>query len=156
MRAHTQYLWFTTRSARELINITDRIADIVESADIAEGFCLVSAMHITSGIWVNDEESGLKEDLHDHALLPLAVELGVEHLLPRAEIELSGRDRQHHLVMDEGALEMRVAVVLTGAVVAVVGVRRQPVEPLDQVLLEAALLVVHPDAGRDVHRRHEA
>ena len=63
MRAHTEYLWFTTRSARELINITDRIADVVASANVAEGFCLVSAMHITSGIWVNDEESGLKHDV---------------------------------------------------------------------------------------------
>ena len=62
MRAHTEYLWFTTRSARELINITDRSADIVATANVAEGLCLVSAMHITSGIWVNDEEDGLKQD----------------------------------------------------------------------------------------------
>ena len=63
MRAHTDYLWFTTRARRELVNITERIAAIVATAKIAEGFCLVSAMHITAGIWVNDEESGLKQDL---------------------------------------------------------------------------------------------
>ena len=63
MRAHTEYLWFTTKGPRELINITERIAGIVETAGVEEGFCLVSAMHITSGIWVNDEESGLKEDV---------------------------------------------------------------------------------------------
>ena len=63
MRAHTDYLWFNTRARRELVNITDRIAEIVAAAKIAEGFCLVSAMHITAGIWVNDEESGLKQDL---------------------------------------------------------------------------------------------
>jgi secondary thiamine-phosphate synthase enzyme len=63
MRAHTDYLWFTTRTRRELVNITDRIAAVVAAAKIAEGFCLVSAMHITAGIWVNDEESGLKHDL---------------------------------------------------------------------------------------------
>ena len=63
MRAHTDYLWFTTRIRKELVNITDRIAEIVAAARIQEGFCLVSAMHITSGIWVNDEESGLKHDV---------------------------------------------------------------------------------------------
>ena len=52
MRAHTDYLWFNTRARRELVNITDRIAEIVAAAKIAEGFCLVSAMHITAGIWV--------------------------------------------------------------------------------------------------------
>ena len=46
MRAHTDYLWFNTRARRELVNITDRIAEIVAAAKIAEGFCLVSAMHI--------------------------------------------------------------------------------------------------------------
>ena len=65
MRAHTEYLWFSTRARRELVNITDRIGEIVAAAGIAEGFCLVSAMHITAGIWVNDEESGLKADLMD-------------------------------------------------------------------------------------------
>ncbi len=63
MRAHTEYLWFTTRARRELVNITDRVAAIVDKACIAEGFCLVSAMHITAAIWVNDEEPGLKQDV---------------------------------------------------------------------------------------------
>jgi thiamine phosphate synthase YjbQ (UPF0047 family) len=45
------------------VNVTDRIADIVEASGIQEGMCLVSAMHITAGIWVNDEESGLKHDV---------------------------------------------------------------------------------------------
>ena len=63
MRAHTEYLWFTTRARRELVNITERIAAIVAAAGVAEGFCLVSAMHITAAIWVNDEEDGLKRDL---------------------------------------------------------------------------------------------
>jgi secondary thiamine-phosphate synthase enzyme len=63
MRSHTEYLWFNTRARRELVNITDRIAEIVAASNVAEGFCLVSAMHITAAIWVNDEESGLKQDL---------------------------------------------------------------------------------------------
>ena len=63
MKAHTDYLWFNTAKRKELVNITDRIAEIVAAAEIAEGLCLVSAMHITAGIWVNDEESGLKHDV---------------------------------------------------------------------------------------------
>jgi len=63
MRAHTDYLWFNTSKRRELINITDRIAEIVAASRVQDGLCLVSAMHITAGIWVNDEESGLKHDL---------------------------------------------------------------------------------------------
>jgi secondary thiamine-phosphate synthase enzyme len=62
MTAHTEYLTFTTRQRRELINITDRLAEIVDRSRIQEGMCLVSAMHITAGIWVNDEEDGLKQD----------------------------------------------------------------------------------------------
>ena len=63
MKTFTDYLWFTTKNRRELINITDNLADIVAKSDIKDGMLLVSAMHITSAIWVNDEESGLKKDV---------------------------------------------------------------------------------------------
>lgn len=63
MRAHTEYLWFETRKRHELVNITERVAAIVAASAVEEGFCLVSAMHITAAIWVNDEESGLKTDV---------------------------------------------------------------------------------------------
>lgn len=67
MKSLTEYLWFETNSRRELINITNRIDDLVRKSNVKEGFCLVSAMHITAGIWVNDEESGLKEDFMEWA-----------------------------------------------------------------------------------------
>ena len=63
MKSFTDYLWFETRQKREIINITDELESRVKGSKIQEGFCLVSAMHITAGIWVNDEESGLKADL---------------------------------------------------------------------------------------------
>jgi secondary thiamine-phosphate synthase enzyme len=63
VKAHTDYLWFNTTRRKELVNVTDRVAAVVAASAIAEGFCLVSAMHITAGIWVNDEEDGLKADL---------------------------------------------------------------------------------------------
>jgi len=65
MTAHTEYLSFTTRQRRELINITERLAEIVARSRIQEGMCLVSAMHITAAIWVNDEEDGLKQDFQE-------------------------------------------------------------------------------------------
>jgi secondary thiamine-phosphate synthase enzyme len=63
VKSSTEYLWFETPERRALVNITGRLADIVARAKIEEGMCLVSAMHITAGIWVNDEEPGLKHDL---------------------------------------------------------------------------------------------
>ena len=63
MKNYTEYLWFNTKNRRELINITDNVAALVDKSKVEEGFCLVSAMHITAGIWVNDEESGLKKDV---------------------------------------------------------------------------------------------
>jgi secondary thiamine-phosphate synthase enzyme len=74
MKAHTDYLWFETSKRKELVNITRRVEDIVSKSGIKEGLCLVNAMHITAGVWVNDEESGLKEDLMDllERLAPVA------------------------------------------------------------------------------------
>lgn len=63
MKSHTDYLWFTTKKRREILNITSVLAGQVEKSGVQEGFCLVSAMHITSALWVNDEEPGLKEDV---------------------------------------------------------------------------------------------
>lgn len=63
MRAHTEYLWLTTSRRKEIVNITDRVAEVVAASGVRDGFCLVSAMHITAAIWVNDEESGLKHDV---------------------------------------------------------------------------------------------
>lgn len=65
LRSFTEYLYFQTKDRKQLINITDQLSDLVTEAGVQEGYCLVSAMHITAGIWVNDEESGLKADLMD-------------------------------------------------------------------------------------------
>jgi len=65
MSSFTEYLYFNTRRRKEIVNITSAIQDLVSKSGIKEGFCLVSAMHITAAIWVNDEEEGLKQDLMD-------------------------------------------------------------------------------------------
>ena len=62
MIVHTDYLYFTTKKRQEFIRITDEIAAVVGSSGVKEGTVLVSAMHITAGVYVNDWENGLIED----------------------------------------------------------------------------------------------
>ena len=59
MKFFTDYLWFRTGKKRELINITSKVAEAVEKCGIMEGMVLVSAMHITAGVIVNDHEPGV-------------------------------------------------------------------------------------------------
>lgn len=80
MRAHTEYLWFETNKRREYINITERVEAAVEASSVREGLALVSAMHITAGVYVNDDEPGFVQDLDEM----------LETLAP------FGRDYAHH------------------------------------------------------------
>ncbi|MAH39429.1 MAG: secondary thiamine-phosphate synthase enzyme [Dehalococcoidales bacterium] len=65
MKSVTKYLWFSTRNHREFINITDEVENLVSGSGISEGFILVSAMHITAGVYVNDAETGLIADIEE-------------------------------------------------------------------------------------------
>ncbi len=65
MKTLTEYLWFNTKNRREYINITQAVEDLVRRSGIQEGMVLVSAMHITAGVYVNDAESGLIQDIDD-------------------------------------------------------------------------------------------
>jgi secondary thiamine-phosphate synthase enzyme len=80
MKTATDYLYFETKKRRELVNITDKVAAFVETSGIREGMVLVSAMHITAGVFVNDHEPGLWEDIWQW----------LEHLAPARE------DYKHH------------------------------------------------------------
>jgi secondary thiamine-phosphate synthase enzyme len=62
MNVHTEYLWFNTKQRREMVRITDDIAAIVKKSGVRDGMALVSAMHITAGVYVNDWEEGLIQD----------------------------------------------------------------------------------------------
>jgi secondary thiamine-phosphate synthase enzyme len=62
MRSYTEYLYFNTNKKIELINITSQIEKILKKSKIQEGLCLVSAMHITSSVFINDDEEGLHQD----------------------------------------------------------------------------------------------
>jgi secondary thiamine-phosphate synthase enzyme len=65
MKSMTEYLWFNTRKPREYINITLHVQDVVTRSEIQEGMVLVSAMHITAGVYVNDAEDGLISDIDE-------------------------------------------------------------------------------------------
>ena len=80
MKAQTRYLWFNTRQRREYINITGDVAQVVQESGVQEGMALVSAMHITAGVYVNDAEGGIIQDI-DQLL---------ESLAPH------GKDYRHH------------------------------------------------------------
>jgi secondary thiamine-phosphate synthase enzyme len=62
MRSHTAYLTFKTSERREFVRITEEVQDAVDAAGIEEGMALVSAMHITAGVWINDDEPGIQQD----------------------------------------------------------------------------------------------
>ena len=80
MKSLTEYLWFNTKQRRDLVNITETVEALVKKSGVQEGLCLVSAMHITASIWVNDDEEGLWKDFWQM----------LERLAP------SGVDYQHH------------------------------------------------------------
>ena len=62
MKSKTQYLYFNTKTRIAFVNITDQVQKLIEESKIKEGICLVNAMHITSSVFVNDNESGLLQD----------------------------------------------------------------------------------------------
>ena len=65
MKSYTEYLWFNTKKQREFVNITDEVEQALAKSQIKEGLILVSAMHITAGVYVNDAESGLIADIEE-------------------------------------------------------------------------------------------
>ncbi|MCX6553348.1 MAG: secondary thiamine-phosphate synthase enzyme YjbQ [Acidobacteria bacterium] len=87
MTVYTDYLWFTTKQKREVVRITDEVAATVRTSGVQEGMVLVSAMHITAAVYVNDWESGLIQDF----------QVWLEKLAP------SGLDYRHHQTGEDNA-----------------------------------------------------
>lgn len=87
MKTKTEYLWFNTRRRREYVRITDEVERIVRESGVRDGMVLVSAMHITSGVFVNDWEDGLLDDFAEW----------LEKLAP------SGLDYRHHRTGEDNA-----------------------------------------------------
>ena len=87
MTTATEYLWFNTKKRQEFIRITDEVASVVKKSGVKEGMVLVSAMHITAAVYVNDWESGLIEDF----------QVWLEKLAP------AGLDYRHHQTGEDNA-----------------------------------------------------
>jgi secondary thiamine-phosphate synthase enzyme len=83
----TEYLWFNTKKRQEFIRITDEVAKIVKASGVQEGMALVSAMHITAAVYVNDWEDGLISDFQEW----------LEKLAP------AGRPYRHHQTGEDNA-----------------------------------------------------
>jgi secondary thiamine-phosphate synthase enzyme len=65
MKSHTEYLTFNTRKREEFVNITAQVEEAIRKSGVKEGMVLVSAMHITAAVYVNDAEDGLIEDIKE-------------------------------------------------------------------------------------------
>ena len=65
MKTTTEYLWFNTKGRREYVNISGQVEDVVTRNGVREGMVLVSAMHITAAVYVNDAEDGLIQDIDE-------------------------------------------------------------------------------------------
>ena len=65
MRFHTEYLTFNTKKHRAYVHLTPQVEKIVQTSGIKNGMVLVSAMHITAGIYINDNEEGLIHDIDE-------------------------------------------------------------------------------------------
>jgi secondary thiamine-phosphate synthase enzyme len=83
----TDYLWFNTKQRQEFIRITDDVARIVDASGVKEGMVLVSAMHITAAVYVNDWEDGLIQDF----------QVWLEKLAP------AGLPYRHHQTVEDNA-----------------------------------------------------
>jgi secondary thiamine-phosphate synthase enzyme len=86
-KTHTAYLWFDTKQRQEFVRITDDVARVVRESGVTDGMALVSAMHITAGVYVNDWEDGLIDDF----------QVWLEKLAP------AGLDYQHHQTGEDNA-----------------------------------------------------
>ncbi len=114
MKSHTEYLTFNTPKRRELKRITDEVAKAVRASGIREGLVLVGAMHITAGVFVNDDEPGLHADIEEW----------VQKLAPgpAADDSRSGPNyRHHHSGEDNGDAHLKNLLIGHQVLVPITG-----------------------------------
>jgi len=109
MKSHRQELFFNAPTRRAFINITDQVQDAVDASGVAEGLCLVNAMHITASVFINDDEAGLHQDYDEW----------LERLAPHAPV---GQYR-HNVGEDNADAHMKRQIMGREVVVAITGGR---------------------------------
>ena len=107
MKSHTEYLVFNTKNRREIAGITHQVEAAIKKSGIGEGLCLVNAMHITSSVFINDNEQGLHKDFLSW----------LEKLAPY------GKDEYNHNLTgeDNGDAHLKRTVMGREVVVAITG-----------------------------------
>lgn len=106
MQFHTEYLTFHTKKHREYVHITPQVESAVKASGVKDGMVLVSAMHITAGVYVNDNESGLIED----------IDQWLEHLAPFR------KDYKHHDTgEDNGDSHLKALLIHHEVIVPITG-----------------------------------
>jgi len=96
MKVYTEYLTFKTRARCEMVHITPEVDSIVRKSGVDDGLCFVSPMHITAAIYVNDNESGLIDDINQW----------LEHLAPR-----NPNYRHHHTGEDNADAHLKALLL---------------------------------------------
>jgi secondary thiamine-phosphate synthase enzyme len=114
---YTDYLWFHTATKQEFVRITDEVAAIVARSGVREGLVLVSAMHITAAVYVNDWEDGL---IHDF-------QMWLETLAP------AGHDYRHHQTGEDNADAHLKRTLMGHQVILPVTAGRLDLGPWEQV-----------------------
>jgi len=118
MKSLTEYLWFNTKNKIEFINITSKIEALIKKSKVKEGLCLVNAMHITSSVFINDEEEGLKEDFKKW----------LEELAPS-----KGRTYRHNLTGEDNACAHLKRTIMGREVVIAITKGKLDFGPWEQV-----------------------
>ena len=108
MKSHQEYLTFNTKTRREYIRITDAVNAALIKSGITEGLCLVNAMHITSSVFINDNESGLLRDFDDF----------LERLAPHEPID---QYRHNNTGEDNGDAHIKRTIMGRETVIAITG-----------------------------------
>lgn len=103
MKSHTEYLCFNTPKRQEFVNITEQVEGAIRKSGVKEGLCLVNAMHITSSVFINDDEAGLHKDFS----------IWVENLAPHVS------DRYHHNLTGEDNADAHLKRTIMGREVVV-------------------------------------
>lgn len=117
MNAYTTYLWFNTQKRREYVNITPEIENAVQESGVREGMVLVSAMHITAGVYVNDAEDGIIQDIDEM----------LERLAP------SGKPYHHHRTGEDNGDAHLKSILVHHQVVLPISAGKLDLGPWQQV-----------------------
>jgi secondary thiamine-phosphate synthase enzyme len=105
MKSYRKELWFSTETRRAFVNITPEIEKCLHESGINEGLLLCNAMHITSSVFINDDESGLHHDF----------EKWLEHLAP----EKPYNQYKHNSYEDNADAHLKRTIMGREVVVAV-------------------------------------